>query len=159
MGSSLVPFELPELPALPDAHHAFKALPEGKRLVMLEAILAHYENGASIYDLAEKLGVNNATLYRNLKKYRLEDWKEVASARYEAEIEDAEKELKIAPDSNAVTRARERIASARWKLERLDRKVYGQEAPQQQGGMVQINIGIRRNTDTAVDAEVVETKT
>jgi transposase-like protein len=130
---------LPELPELPDAWHAFKAMPEADRLRLLDAILAHYENGASIYALAEQLGVNNATIYRNLKRYRVEDWKEVATARYECEIE--------ARDNNAVTRARERIASARWKLERLDRKNYGQDAPAQSQA-VQINISLRREGAT-----------
>ena len=135
---------LPELPELPDAWHAFKAMQEPDRLKLLDAILAHYENGASIYALAEQLGVNNATLYRNLKRYRLEDWKEVATARYESEIEDADKELKEARDNNAVTRARERIASARWKLERLDRRTYGQDAPQA-AAAVQVVINLRRD--------------
>lgn len=138
---------LPELPELPDAHHAFKALPEAKRLQLLDAILSHYENGASIYALADQLGVNNASIYRALKKYRMEDWKEVASARYEAEIEAAEKELREAPDNNAVTRARERIASARWRLERIERRTYGQDAPAV-GSAVQININLRRQDAT-----------
>jgi transposase-like protein len=152
---------LPELPALPDAYNVVKALPEAKRLELVEAILAHYESGASIYDLAERLGVHNATLYRALKKYRAEDWKEIASARYESEIEDAEKELKKADNAVAVTRARERIASARWKLERLDRKNYGQDTPTT-GQAVQIYINTRRDGATnavqhdAVDAEVVK---
>ena len=148
--------KLPELPALPDAYNVVKALPEAKRIKLVEAILAHYESGASIYDLAERLGVHNATLYRALKKYRAEDWKEIASARYEAEIEDADKELKSADNPVAVTRARERIASARWKLERLDRKNYGQDAPQQ-AQAVQININLRReNAATAQSIEVKE---
>lgn len=138
---------LPELPELPDAWHAIKALPADKRLVLLDAILAHYENGASIYALAEQLGVNNATLYRNLKKYRQDDWREVATARYECEIEDAEKQLRDASDAVAVTRARERIASARWKLERLDRKNYGQDQPHV-GAAVQINISLRGDSAT-----------
>lgn len=138
---------LPELPELPDAYNAIKALPEPQRLKLLDAILAHYENGASIYALAEQLGVNNATLYRNLKRYRLEDWKEVATSRYETEIEAAEKELREAPDALAVTRARERIASARWKLERLDRKNYGTDAPVG-GQAVQINISLRGDSAT-----------
>jgi transposase-like protein len=135
---------LAPLPELPVHYNPLRALTEGKRLELVDAILSHYENGASIYDLAEKLGVNNATLYRALKKYRLEDWKEIASARYEAEIEDAEKELRTAPDALAVTRARERLAAARWKLERIDRKVYGQDQQVNNGAAVQININLRR---------------
>lgn len=134
---------LPPLPKLPEAYNVIKALPEDQRIQLVETILAHYESGASIYDLAEKLGVHNGTIYRALKKYRAEDWKEIASARYEAEIEDAEKELKNADNPVAVTRARERIASARWKLERLDRKNYGQDQAAGPANAVQININLR----------------
>jgi transposase-like protein len=137
---AVIDIELPTLPELPDAWHAIKALPEKQRLVLLDAILDHYENGASIYAIAEQLGVHNATLYRNLKKYRLEDWKEIATSRYECEIEEAEKELKEAPDNNAVTRARERIASARWRLERLDRRIYGQEREAGSTERISINL-------------------
>jgi transposase-like protein len=139
---------LAKLPELPAHYNPIKALTEIQRFELVDAILSHYENGASIYDLAEKLGVNNATLYRALKKYRLEDWKEIASARYEAEIEDSEKELKSAADMLAVTRARERMAAARWKLERIDRKIYGQDQPAV-GNAVQVNISLRR--DAAIE--------
>jgi len=135
------------LPDLPAHYNPVRALPEAKRIELVEAILSHYENGASIYDLAAQLGVNNATLYRALKKYKLEDWKEIASARYEAEIEDAEKQLKEASDVLAVTRARERLAAARWKLERIDRRIYGQDAPQQ-AQAVQVVINLRRDAQT-----------
>lgn len=145
---------LAPLPELPAHRNPVRALSEEKRLELVDAILSHYENGASIYDLAERLGVNNATLYRALKKYRLEDWKEIASARYEAEIEDAEKELKSAADNVAVTRARERLAAARWKLERIDRKVYGQDVSNV-GQAVQININLRRGQQSPDDTVLV----
>ena len=144
---------LPELPNLPEKYHVLKALPEAQRLLLLEAILAHYENGASIYELASKLGVNNATLYRNLKKHKRDDWIDVTTARYEAEIESAEKDLKEAPDAIPVTRARERLAAARWKLERLDRRNYGQDQPVGSGNAVQININLRRDAITVENPE------
>lgn len=147
---------LAPLPKLPVHYNPIKSLSAAEQVALVDAILSHYENGRSIYDLAQELGVNDATLYRALKKHRLEDWKEVASARYESEIADAEKELKEARDPLAVTRARERIASARWKLERIDRRIYGQDAPAA-GSAVQININLRReNAATAQDIEVKE---
>jgi transposase-like protein len=152
---------LQALPELPAHYNPIRALPEADRNQLMDAILSHYENGASIYDLAEKLGVDNTTLYRNLKRYRPDDWKEIASARYESEIEDAEKELKAAGDALAVTRARERIAAARWRLERLDRKNYGQDAPQA-AAAVQVNISLRREGATIAphnDSITVDSKT
>lgn len=135
---------LATLPELPAHYNPLRALPEAEKGKLLDAVLSHYEAGTSIYALAEQLGVDNATIYRALLKHRPEEWKEVRSARYLAEIEEAEKDLKEAPDQLAVTRARERLASARWMLERLVRSIYGQEQNAGSGQMVQINIGIRR---------------
>ena len=154
---------LATLPELPAHYNPLRALPEAEKLNLLDAILSHYENGVSIYELAERLKVDNATIYRALLKYRPDDWKEVRGARYLSEIEAAEKELKEAPDQLAVTRARERLASARWHLERLHRSIYGQDQGSGVGNAVQINISLRRDGATnaphnEVDAEIVRTE-
>jgi hypothetical protein len=143
---------LQTLPELPKHYNPIRALPEGEREKLLDAILAHYECGTSIYTLAESLGVDNATLYRQLIKHRANDWREVRAARYHSQIEQAEKDMKEASDPLAVTRAREQLANARWMLERLQRSIYGQDAPVQ-GAAVQINIGIRRSTPLDVVGE------
>lgn len=142
-----------KLPKLSEHYNPIRALPEQERGKLLDAILDHYENGTSIYEIANALGVDNATLYRQLIKHRLEDWKEVRSARYHSLIEEAEKTMKEAPDVLAVTRAREQLANARWMLERLQRRIYGQDAPTA-GNAVQININLRRQeAETAVQQE------
>lgn len=112
----------------------------------------------SIYTIAEQLGVDNATIYRQLVKHRPDDWREVRAARYHAQIEEAEREMKEARDPLAVTRAREQLANARWMLERLQRSIYGQEDRGSGGNAVQININLRRDrggdeTVQVVDAE------
>lgn len=135
---------LQALPELPKHYNPIRAMPESERAKLLDAILAHYECGTSIYALADSLGVDNATLYRLLVKHRPEEWKEVRGARYHSQIEQAEKDMKEAPDALAVTRAREQLANARWMLERLQRSIYGQDQERGSGQMVQINIGIRR---------------
>lgn len=150
------PTALALLPALPAKYNPIKALPETEKATLLDAILSHYEAGTSIYKLAETLGVDNATLYRQLIKHRPEEWKEVRSARYLSEIEEAEKDLKEAPDALAVTRARERLASARWMLERLLRSIYGQDAPPDGGGRINIQLNIGGGTPpTIVSGEKV----
>jgi transposase-like protein len=148
---------LAKLPELPEHYNPIKALPEADKGKLLDLILAHYENGVSIYELAEKLGVNNATLYRQLVKHRTEDWKEVRGARYHAQIEQAEKDMKEASDPLAVTRAREQLANARWMLERLQRSIYGQDQAANVGQAVQININLRGgNATKAVTSEVMD---
>ena len=133
---------LQALPELPRHYNPIKCLPEQEKNQLLDAILAHYENGTSIYAIAEKLEVDNATIYRALIKHKPEEWTEVRTARYLSDIEDAEKEMKEARDALAVTRARERLASARWMLERLCRKIYGQVSEDQVGGRVSITLNI-----------------
>jgi DNA-binding MurR/RpiR family transcriptional regulator len=144
--------ELTVLPELPEHYNPIRALPEAQKAKLLDTILAHYENGTSIYELAEKLGVNNATLYRALVKHRTEDWKEVRAARYHSQIEQAEKDMQTAPDALAVTRAREQLANARWMLERLQRSIYGQDQQVDAGGKVSItlNIGAQQQVEKIV---------
>ena len=153
---------LAKLPELPAHFNPIRALPEQERGKLLDTILAHYENGVSIYQIAESLGVDNATIYRQLVKHRLEDWKEVRSARYHSLIEEAEKGMKEASDPLAVTRAREQLANARWMLERLQRRIYGQDQPANGGNAVQININLRRESATNAvqhdDSVVIEQK-
>jgi IS30 family transposase len=145
---------LAKLPELPAHHHPIKQLPEAERLALLEAVLSHYENGAEIAQLAEQLGVSDITLYRNIKRYKSEEWREITSARYESEIDQAQREMKSATDANVVTRARERLRIASWVLERLDRKNYGQDVAQA-GAAVQVNINLRRQ-ETPLDVVVID---
>jgi transposase-like protein len=145
------------LPELPKHYNPIRALPEAERGKLLDAILAHYECGKSIYELAEILGVDNATLYRQLVKHRLEDWREVRGARYHSEIEDAEKEMKEARDPLAVTRARERLANARWMLERLQKQIYGQDREAGAAGGISITLNLVADKPRQViDAETVD---
>jgi len=144
---------LQTLPELPAHFNPIRALPETEQIKLLDAILSHYENGTSIYAIAEQLGVDNATIYRQLIKHRLEDWKEVRSARYHSLIEEAEKNMKEATDPLAVTRAREQLANARWMLERLQRKIYGQDQAAAGVNAVQININLRRDQAQAIEVK------
>lgn len=149
---------LAKLPELPAHYNPIKSLPEADRDALLDNILAHYENGASIYALAEKLGIDNASLYRQLIKHRLEDWKEVRSARYHSLIEEAEKDMKEARDPLTVTRAREQLANARWMLERLQRRIYGQDQVASTVVPVQININMGAQQPQAIDITATDTR-
>ena len=136
---------LVKLPELPEHYNPIRALGDVDKGKLLDSILSHYEAGVSIYAIAEQLGIDNASIYRQLVKHRPDDWKEVRGARYHAQVEEAEKDMKEAKDPLAVTRAREQLANARWMLERLQRAIYGQEQPAGNGQAVQININLRGN--------------
>ncbi len=137
-----------ELPELPKHYNPIRALPETDRSRLLDIIIAQYECGQSIYVLADKLGVAPATLYRQLTNHRPTEWREIRSARYHEQIEQAEKDMQEATEPLAITRAREQLANARWMLERLQRSIYGQDQPAGVGNAVQININLRRSAAT-----------
>jgi transposase len=149
---------------------------------IIEAALAMYEEGIEIGDAAKELDVPARTIHRWLATNAQDRWHEAQKGRALADYEGARKrrddarsaleDLKATLETENVkepaernwrlTHAREVLRAAdtelnhqQWLLERLLRRIYGQEAPQQTGGLVQINIGIRRNSDT-VDAQVIE---
>jgi hypothetical protein len=122
------------------------ALPAEERLGILRGAISRYGQGESVYTIAQELGIEHTTLYRHLIKHFEKDWQEAKKSRALAEIEAGEDDLKKAPDALALTRARERIKAAQWQLERLYRKVYGQDQAAQAMQAVQININLRSTT-------------
>jgi transposase-like protein len=119
------------------------AMPAEQRMAILQDSIARYGRGESVYAIAHELGIEHTTLYRHLVKHFESDWIQAKKSRSLAELEDAEESLKTAQDGLALTRARERVRAAQWQLERLYRKIYGQDAQQQLAAAVQININLR----------------
>jgi hypothetical protein len=122
------------------------SLPEDKRKELiawaLDRSLNHDER---LRDIAPKLGVSKTALSQALLKYCEDDWKNIQVAKAWVQVENAEDELETAQDMLAVQRAQHRLKSAQWQLERLHRRLFGQEAPSQLGsGTVHIHIGIDR---------------
>lgn len=134
-----------------------KQLPANREQVLDDAI-ARYGQGESVYAIADGLGINHTTLYRQLVKHRETDWRDAKVSRALLELEDAEEALKTAPDALALTRARERCRAAQWQLERLMRRIYGQDA-QAATQAVQININMRGSGATNPDVSVTQAKT
>lgn len=91
----------------------------------LRAVLVRHEAGETIQQVADSLKTSPQALYRGLLKHFPEDWRDQKSARALLDMDEAEKELKDAKDNVAVARSRERIALAKWNLERLARGLYG----------------------------------
>lgn len=154
--TDLVSAAIAKLPALPEHYNPIRALPEADKGKLLDAILQCFESGTSIYELAERLGVDNATIYRQLIKHRPDDWREVRAARYHSQIEQAEQDMRTAADPLAVTRAREQLANARWMLERLQRSIYGQDQAVDNSGRVSITLNIGQRQPLDVVGEVVK---
>lgn len=119
-------------------------LPATELNAVLDNAIQSYGEGLSVYAIASSLGVEHTTLYRHLVKHREADWREAKVARALAELEEAEEELKTAPDGLALSRARERCRAAQWQLERLMRRIYGQEQAAGPTSAIQININLKR---------------
>lgn len=126
-------------------------LSPAERAGVLDQAIERYGRGESVYQVAQDLGVEHTTLYRHLIKEREQDWKDAKISHALADLESAESQQKNAPDMLALSRARECVRSAQWHLERLLRRIYGQDQPANLSQAVQININLRGK-----DAQVVE---
>ncbi len=125
--------------------HPIGSLAPEKRAELLQSVLDRALNGERQVDIAQDLGVHQTRLSQLLLKYAEEDWKSVQIARAVAALDRCEEQIETAPDMLSLARAREAAKSAQWKLERLHRRLFGQDQQVSSGGQVQINIGIVRS--------------
>jgi hypothetical protein len=141
---------------------AEKALP-ALRETDPKTLLARYLSDESTESIASDYGVTRQALGKYLLEAAEGEWKAAQVARAIARKEEAEDDvsaartsLKGSPDREAreVALARVRIAetqlkAAQWDLERVCKRIYGQDQPTATSA-VQINISLRR--DGAVEA-------
>jgi transposase len=137
---------------------------------IINAALALYDEGKEIEDAAKELDVPARTIHRWLASNAVDRWHEAQKGRALADYESTRKrrddardtleQLKQTLETEGIKESAERnwrLAHARevlkaadteldhqkWLLERLIRRIYGQDAPPATAA-VQINIGIRR---------------
>ena len=126
-------------------------LSKGGQLVPLKdadpkTVLQRYLSDESTKDIAESYGVTRQALNQFLIRTAEQEWKDAQVARAIARKESAEDDLDNAestPDALALSRTRERLKAAQWDLERVCRRIYGQDAPPAGANAVQININLR----------------
>lgn len=136
---------------LPVLHEGNSALAPLKG-VDPKAVLQRYLSDETTKQIAADYGVTRQALGQFLLKHAEDEWKEAQVARALARKESAEDDLDIiSAKINASDReerdrltltlslARERLKAAQWDLERVCRRIYGQENAQG-GPTVQINI-------------------
>ena len=121
------------------------------------SILTRYERGERIPDIAEDHGVTEQAIYRLLLLKAGEAWKDYQAASALRRLENATEQLETARAALELSRARERVRAAQWELERLCRRIYGQDQAVGSSSPVQININLRSGgTTNAVQHEVIE---
>lgn len=118
-------------------------------------ILERYLAGETSTQIAETMGVTRAALSFYLLKHAEEQWKDAQVVKAIRRKEDAEVSLDDAKDVFEVSKAREILKSAQWDLERICRRIYGQEQQNNQSPVV-INIGIKRAITIDQDKVTVE---
>jgi predicted DNA-binding protein YlxM (UPF0122 family) len=127
-----------------------------------KTILARYLSDESTKDIAKDFGVSRQALGQFLLKHAETEWKEAQVARAIARKEQAEDDMegiasriegadKEERDRLTLTLslARERLKAAQWDLERVCRRIYGQDVTPDQLGRVSItlNIGVQPQRD------------
>jgi hypothetical protein len=130
-----------------EAMNADKPLTKYEPKALAAQVIERYMDGEKVADIAKDLGLKGGEqIYRLLCKYAEDDWKDAQASRALVEFERAKEGLQTASDGLSLARAREQAKVAQWELERVLRRLYGQEAPQVAGsGTININIGITRS--------------
>lgn len=149
---------------------------------VIDEALEMYDQGFEIEQAALKLNVPARTIHRWLAANAPDRWKEAQQGRAQADYEEARKrrdgardaldrlketleteDVKDAAERNwRLAHAREVLRAAdtaldhqKWLLERLIRKLYGQDVPSGAGSAVHININLRRDQPLDVVVEDV----
>jgi hypothetical protein len=121
-----------------------------------------------VAEMAPKYGVSDVTAYALLLRDHEEDWKKAQESRAVVKRDRASNDLQNlreqlweaekAHDALSLARIREQIRlaeiqakRAEWELERVFRRIYGQDVPQSSNA-VQININLRRDAQTIENA-------
>lgn len=133
------------------AKQPMKALPPERRQEIARQVLDRYLLGEQVADIAIEYETSDVTIYALLLREHETEWKETQTARALAkkerlnkEVEEAKAAMRAAPDALSLARERDRakaceilLRSAQWELERLLRRLYGQDT----------NINIQVNAD------------
>jgi predicted transcriptional regulator len=129
-------------------------------------ILQRYLSDESTKDIAKDYGVTRQALGQYLLKTAESEWREAQVARAISRKESAEDSLdeistKISTADKeerdrltlTLSLARERLKAAQWDLERVCRRIYGQDVTPDQLGRVSItlNIGGREPLDVVAE--------
>jgi len=123
------------------AKRPLKAIPQERREEIARIVMNRYLMGEQVADMAIEFETSDVTIYALLLRDHEEQWKEVQQARALAKLERLKEEvrlakeaMRVAPDALSLARERDRakaceilMRSAQWELERLLRRLYGQE--------------------------------
>jgi hypothetical protein len=134
---------------------------EGRQLAPLAGlnpkdILERYLAGETSVQIAQYYGVTKQAMSYWLLTKAEDDWRAAQLVKAIDRKDRADEMLETADNPLDLTRAREMLRSAQWDLERVCRRIYGQDVAQV-AQAVQVNINLRRESATdAVQHEHIQ---
>lgn len=158
------------------AKRPFHNVPADRRDQIALELLTGYAQGKEIADLAPNYGVSDVTAYALLIRDHEEDWKRAQEGRAVAKRDRANADLQSLRqtlwaaensetplDALSLARIREQVRlaeiqakRAEWELERVFRRIYGQDREADAGGRVSITLNIggeRATTHRTIEVE------
>ena len=108
-----------------------------------KVVLDRYLAGETGPQIAASLNVTKQALSYWLINHAEAEWKSAQFVKAFNTKEQAEELMSSATNALDLARARELLRSAQWDLERVCRRIYGQDAPANAAQAVQININLR----------------
>ena len=126
------------------------SMPVPERKVFLLKVLDRLCDGERLEDIATEIGVHRVALNKQLLQYTEDEWRSTQVARALSTVDNADEMLDAATDMVSIARAREKQASARWQLERLHKRLFGNQPEQAQGASVAIQINFNVEPDTTI---------
>jgi hypothetical protein len=120
------------------------ALPVEEKEELMRSVVARFLKDERIEDIAKELGCSRWTLNQNLIAHAETEWKDAQCARAVTRLADAEDMLDNAKDSFALAKGREIIRSAQWQLEKVYKRVFGNDNGAANQSIINIHLGINR---------------
>ena len=105
-------------------------------------VLNRYLAEETTDEIAKAYGVTRAALSYFMLKHAESEWRDAQLTKALQRKEKAEDLMDKADNALDLTRAREQLRSAQWELERVCRRIYGQDVTPDQLGRVSITLNI-----------------
>lgn len=116
-----------------------------------EAVLDRYLAGETGPEIALSLGVTKQALSHWLISTADQQWRSAQLVKALSRKDEAETLMDRADTPLDLARAREQLRGAQWDLERVCRRIYGQDAPPASVVPVQININMGASQPQVID--------
>jgi hypothetical protein len=111
-----------------------------------QKILDQVEHGIELSVISKEMGITPSAICNQLASH--EDYKQARVRGLETKLDNRERDLEQATDQLEVSRGRELLKLAQWKLERLHSTVYGNQP--------KLAINITTKTTEVLDDAIIE---